>query len=142
MAKRNEHELAAARRAQGMDPEIRKRTNAHVLTANLPTGSRYAINWEDLISFVLLRITEDEDAAFYARSRGDSGELEYMGQWFGAVEHARRWTPERVLVECMARREMITAYLAMPNSNSMRVVIRAFAASYRTHPDYSEGWAP
>jgi hypothetical protein len=67
-----------------------------------------------LIEFLLARIAEDEAAAQYALTRGGGGTLEYGGQWYGAIKHAERWEPARVLVECEKNRQIVALHESWP----------------------------
>lgn len=104
-----------------------------------------------IAGFLLARIAEDESVARYALSRDDGGALDYGGQWFGAVEHARRWEPTRVLAECEAKRsivgicqEGIESDMACQEGHSwgFEGTLQHLAAVYSEHPDYDESWRP
>ena len=103
----------------------------------------------DVAQFLLARIDEDESTARYALSRGDSGALDYGGQWFGAVTHAERWEPTRVLAECEAKRQMLgllEADVADPRNALRRdwaaEILRGMGSVYANHPDYRQEWRP
>lgn len=101
-----------------------------------------------ITEFLLARIAEDEARAHYALSRGDGGALEYGGQWYGAIKHAERWEPTRVLAECEAKRSLIGLLQSDSRDphNAMRrewadEILRAFATVHADHPDYNVTWA-
>jgi hypothetical protein len=94
-----------------------------------------------LTEFLLARIAEDEESARFAMSRNDGGALDYAGQWFGAVGHAERWEPVRVLAECEAKRRIVERCRAS-NGYWGAEVERMLALPYADHPDYREEWKP
>jgi len=102
-----------------------------------------------LTEFLLARIAEDEQRAHYALTYGDSGALEYGGQWYGAIKHAERWEPARVLAECDVKTEIVGLYedsqaadMSADSWALMKMVLGALAVPYADHPDYLQEWKP
>jgi len=118
-----------------------------------------------LTEFLLARISEDEARAHYALSRGDGGALEYGGQWYGAIQHAKRWEPARVLAECAAKRAIVAEHqpysdgywrtegtcvccvdfhadMDCENKPWPCPTLRALAAVYAERDGFQEEWAP
>lgn len=112
-----------------------------------------------LTEFLLARIAEDEE-------RAEVGAL-YPGQhtgWLNAVVggsyvgFSDRFTPDRVLAECEAKRRIVERCAESESQNyawvsgqrfgrpegveDLRAIIRDLASVYADHPDYSDEWRP
>ena len=93
-----------------------------------------------LVKFLLARIAEDESVA------RDAAESEIH-----TVEHEmqERWSPERVLAECEAKRRIVKESAYELNrrppspraATAARVTLLLLALPYADHPDYQQEWA-
>ncbi|WP_425956966.1 DUF6221 family protein [Xylanimonas sp. McL0601] len=90
-----------------------------------------------IVEFLRARIAEDEEAArgVLPRDGGDAG----LG-----------WGPERVLIECEAKRRIVehvigsgwSGYLDDPDfKGDGWAVLVNLAAPFTSHPDYDEQWS-
>lgn len=126
-----------------------------------------------LAEFLLARIAEDESVVRAATAPGEMhpyGDPElsessidafpdqvrgYLGGTWG--EHCARWSFERVLAECEAKRRIVkAARMAIQNSDNvpddteharihgyatgLEMVLDLIALPYASHPDYLEEW--
>lgn len=105
-----------------------------------------------LTEFLLRRIAEDEDTARYALTRGEAGQIDFSGQWFGAVSHVQRWGPGRVIEECQAKALILRMHVEgeawcdwcePPNGRPDSCpTLQALALPYVNHPNYLPEWRP
>lgn len=112
----------------------------------------------DLTEWLLACIAEDESAAHYALSRDDGGALDYAGQWYGAIKHAERWEPARVLAVCKAHWAIVETYVDAVGADDnetdteehwatsraraeLHGVVKMLATIYAGRPGWREGWA-
>ena len=96
----------------------------------------------NLTEFLLARIAEDEAAAKAAR--GWQTGSRHEGQPLDWSIHMDRWSPDRVLAEVEAKRQMVEWYQAVAASSyktSMGFLTR-LALPYADHPDYQQEWRP
>jgi hypothetical protein len=112
-----------------------------------------------LADFLLARIAEDEGTAqaaleyldMVAPDRHDYG----IAVAHPGVSHEMRWTPEHVLAECEAKRQIVEAYTIEDfhygNSpwdgcgddcewKALEWALKLLALPYASHPDYREEW--
>lgn len=100
------------------------------------------------IEFVRARIADDERAALEAGAvRYDERLLERSGQSRPHAVHIARQSPERVLVECEAKRKMLEVVaddIDHTYSGDLAVaasqVLDFLAAPYADHPDFRKDW--
>jgi hypothetical protein len=104
-----------------------------------------------LTDFLLARIAEDEERAKMAR--GWQTGSRHEGQPLDWSIHMDRWSPDRVLAECAAKRRTVEAVHPVVEYESYEgpdyyggteaceTTLRALASVYADHPDYREEWA-
>ena len=100
-----------------------------------PAGDMATVGRVNLVTFVLTRISEDEQAA---RALKPPYALE--GQ---LADHFGRWIPPRVLLESAAKRriiELIESSEQRDDELDTSIVLRMFALPYQDHPDYRQAW--
>lgn len=117
----------------------------------------------DLKTFLLARITEDEEAAKRAEQavrRGEKPLEAWEWDYFmlnegvppqdDAERHVVKWWPARVLADCAAKRAIIehcrTLGAKVFNDDLWNVdehddILQALAAVYADHTDYQPEWA-
>lgn len=107
----------------------------------------------EFLEFLAARIADDEAVALAARDAAtvydhrktalaeliDLGENE--GGSDAAVQHAARWTAERALAECEAKRRII-GWVTDPTiiCEVADPILRELARLYADHPDFREEW--
>lgn len=105
----------------------------------------------NITEFLEARITEDE--AYAAQAQGES--YGWIDNWRAETmqgtrtesviyAHAFRFSPDRLLAECAAKRAIIArredALDTYAGTLVIEDAIRALAAIYKDHPDYREEW--
>lgn len=102
-----------------------------------------------LTEFLLARIAEDQATAAEVKLAGalHPGYSWRTITWFHQAnrDHGMRWDPDRVLVECEAKRQIIAAVQEswdwdLVKDGAWEDVLRPLAMPYADHPDYLEGW--
>ena len=104
-----------------------------------------------LDEFLLARIAEDEHHARAARGwqTGDR----HVGQPLDYSIHMDRWSPDRVLAECAAKRAIVQLHTPVDDQPDGWCnlcdgdgwpcgTMAALATVYAGHPDYDESWRP
>ena len=111
-----------------------------------------------LTEFLLARITEE-------RERANAAKRAMQGEWFtGAADDVERFvhalTPDRVLAECKAKRQIVAEWSAADSvadaehdagftwesaefsarAEGLKGALRALAAIYADHPDFDPEW--
>jgi len=115
-----------------------------------------------LTEFLLARIAEDERAALeaqgYEQSDRDGPRLIHACDYLGPelADHIARWSPERVLADCQAKRRIVEEYVdALKWDNTIagdhgihgqrmgiEFAVRALALPYADHEQFQEEWKP
>ena len=108
-----------------------------------------------LAEFLLARIAEDEAVA---RMVVDGTEQNRFHSWvsvdFGSsltADHGNRWSPDRVLAECEAKRRIVARFREtgppfgdaeqeIEHDQLWLWVLPCLALPYATHPDYLTAW--
>lgn len=116
-------------------------------------GFDHVTTGADLAAFMLERIADDEQEA-----RRTIDELRRLGPGAGTRvqtaalgEHVVRWSPERVLAECEAKRQLVEWALdleyqrevddpAAPLAPFGLDVLQLLAPAYSTHPGFRQDW--
>jgi hypothetical protein len=109
----------------------------------------------ELADFLLARIAEDSSLALAAHRDAQvrapiTDDLPGRPDEDHRIAHMYRWSPDRVLAECAAKRWLVEDYLSQLNSHQSGwdartpkdYPLRAIALPYADHPDYRESWRP
>jgi hypothetical protein len=97
-----------------------------------------------LAGFLLARIAEDESRAEMAR--GWQTGSRHEGQPLDWSLHMDRWSPDRALAECEAKRRIVEDWTSFSREGDygramgLGHAVRALAAVYSDHPDYRDEW--
>lgn len=117
----------------------------------------------DIVAFLLARVAEDERAANETACLC-GGPICGVPTWYGreeamarfddkvsSVNHLLRWSPQRVLTECAAKRAIIEPYArdqaqaygarrAPWGPMGPYATMQALALAYSDHPDFDPAW--
>jgi hypothetical protein len=116
----------------------------------------------ELANFLLARIAEDEEVALQSAEsypgvwtwdRKRQGDVACDGHYSvlyqdstddSSTPHILRWQPQRVLVECEAKRKAVQQLLGWPDKDvehwAIYEAVAFLALPYANHPDYREEW--